>query len=75
MEDQAQRLIFLVGTQRQTHYGSYELSKKSTMDNVGDVTSALDPHTDETYRLSAIGITVFQVRHPSANGGDQIGPR
>jgi len=69
-EDQAQRLISLVGKQRQTHYGSYDLSKKPTVDNVGDVTSALDPHTDETYRLSAIGITVFQVHQPSSNGGD-----
>lgn len=68
-KDQAVRLIELVGPQRHTHYGTYELSKKKSVDNVGDITSALDPHSDETYRLSTIGITVFQVLHPSSNGG------
>lgn len=67
---QSHRLIEAVGPQRQTHYGTYTLSKKPSVDNVGDVTSALDPHIDETYRLSTIGITVFQVLRPSSNGGD-----
>ncbi len=67
---QSQRLIEAVGPQRQTHYGTYTLSKKASVDNVGDITSALDPHVDETYRLSTIGITVFQVLRPSSEGGD-----
>jgi gamma-butyrobetaine dioxygenase len=66
---QASRLINIVGPQRQTHYGTYILSKKDTVDNVGDITTALDPHIDETYRLSTIGIAVFQVLTPSSNGG------
>jgi len=33
------------------------------------ITVALDPHVDETYRLSTIGIIVFQVLRPSSNGG------
>lgn len=67
--DQASRLIELVGPQRVTHYGTYMLSEKKSVDNVGDITDALDPHCDETYRLSTIGITVFQVLRPSAKGG------
>ncbi len=67
---QASRLINLVGEQRQSHYGTYTLSKKDTVDNVGDITAALDPHCDETYRLSTIGITVFQVLNPASHGGD-----
>ena len=66
---EAGRLINLVGQQRQSHYGTYTLSKKAAVDNVGDITDPLDPHVDETYRLSTIGITVFQVLRPSANGG------
>lgn len=68
-EGQSHRLIEAVGPQRQTHYGTYVLSKRASVDNVGDTTSALDPHIDETYRLSTIGITVFQVLRPSSNGG------
>ena len=68
-EGQSQRLIELVGSQRQTHYGTYTLSNKSAVDNVGDLTGELPPHVDETYRLSSIGITVFQVLRPSSNGG------
>lgn len=68
-KEEASRLIELVGPQRQSHYGTYELSKKTSVDNVGDITAALDPHMDETYRLSTIGITVFQVLRPSSRGG------
>ncbi|MEM7171084.1 MAG: TauD/TfdA family dioxygenase [Pseudomonadota bacterium] len=67
--EESHRLIRLVGDQRQTHYGSYTLSKKASADNVGDITSALRPHFDETYRLSGIGITVFEVFNPAASGG------
>lgn len=67
--EDAGRLINMVGPQRVTHFGTYELSKKGTVDNVGDITDALDPHVDETYRTSTIGITVFQVLQPSSNGG------
>lgn len=66
---EASRLIAIVGPQRQSHYGTYTLSKKAAVDNVGDTTGALDPHCDETYRLSTVGITVFQVITPSTNGG------
>ena len=66
---QAHRLIEAVGPQRLTHYGTYVLTKKKTVDNVGDTTGPLDPHSDETYRLSTIGITVFQVLNPSTDGG------
>ena len=62
-------LFGLIGPHRQSHYGTYTLSKKEAVDNVGDITDALDPHVDETYRLSTIGITVFQVLRPSSNGG------
>ncbi len=67
---ESHRLIELVGTQRQTNYGTYTLAKKMAVDNVGDITDALDPHNDETYRLSTIGITVFQVLRASSHGGD-----
>lgn len=67
--EEAGRLINLVGPQRRSHYGTYTLSKKASVDNVGDITDPLDPHVDETYRLSTIGITVFQVLRPSADGG------
>ena len=67
---QSHRLIELIGTQRQTHFSTYNLSRKSSADNVGDITSKLLPHVDETYRLSCIGVTVFQVLQPSSNGGD-----
>ncbi len=69
-EEHSQKLIELVGRQRQTHFGTYKLTKKKSVDNVGDNTDPLDPHMDETYRLSNIGITVFQVLRPSSNGGD-----
>ena len=67
---QSRRLIELVGPQRQTHFGTYNLSRKTNVDNAGDTTSELLPHVDEAYRLSCIGITVFQVLQPSSNGGD-----
>ena len=67
---QSHRLIELIGTQRQTHFSTYNLSRKSSVDNVGDITSKLPPHVDETYRLSSIGINIFQVLEPSSNGGD-----
>ncbi len=63
-------IIELVGPQRQTHFGTYKLTNKISVDNVGDITDALDPHIDETYRLSGIGITIFQVIRPSVVGGD-----
>jgi gamma-butyrobetaine dioxygenase len=66
---ESQRMIQLVGAQRQTHFGTYTLKKKTTVTNVGDTTSPLDPHVDEPYRYAAIGITVFQVLRPSSNGG------
>ncbi|WP_170334429.1 TauD/TfdA family dioxygenase [Ruegeria arenilitoris] len=66
---ESQRMIQLVGAQRQTHYGTYTLKKKKTVTNVGDTTGPLDPHVDEPYRYAAIGITVFQVLRPSSNGG------
>ncbi|MFT7674277.1 MAG: gamma-butyrobetaine dioxygenase [Gammaproteobacteria bacterium] len=68
--NQSKQLIELIGSQRQSHYGTYNLAKKKAIDNVGDTTNALDPHIDETYRLSHVGITVFQVLNPSSNGGD-----
>jgi len=64
------QLIELIGTQRQTHYSTYDLSKKTSVDNVGDTTHELPPHVDEAYRLSCIGITVFQVLQHSSSGGD-----
>lgn len=69
VQDEASRLIELVGPQRQSHYGTYTLTNKDRVDNVGDITDALPPHTDETYRLSTIGITVFQVLKPAKVGG------
>lgn len=66
---ESQRMIHLVGAQRQTHFGTYTLKTKKTVTNVGDTTGPLDPHVDEPYRYAAIGITVFQVLRPSSNGG------
>lgn len=66
----AREMIALVGQQRQSHFGTYSLSKKAAVDNVGDVTFELLPHVDETYRLSTIGITVFQVLCPATEGGE-----
>lgn len=67
--EESQRMIRLAGAQRQTHFGTYTLKKKTTVTNVGDTTGPLDPHVDEPYRYAAIGITVFQVLRPSSNGG------
>ncbi len=67
--DEASRLIEIIGAQRHTHYGNYTLGQKKSVDNVGDTTTALDPHTDETYRTSTVGITVFQVIRPASVGG------
>ena len=67
--DRSNQMIELIGTRRQSHYGVYTLSDKTHIDNVGDTSTALDPHTDETYRLSHVGIIVFQVLQPSGRGG------
>ncbi len=69
VEAESARMIKLVGAQRKTHFGTYTLKTKKTVTNVGDTTGPLDPHVDEPYRYAAIGITVFQVLHPSSNGG------
>ena len=66
---ESERLISLVGTRRQTHFGNYQLSKKPAINNVGDIKHELPPHCDETYRTSTIGITVFQVMRASSEGG------
>jgi len=66
---EAGRMIALVGAQRLTHFGTYDLVRKKSVTNVGDTTCSLDPHVDEPYRYAAIGITVFQVLQPSSNGG------
>jgi len=81
---QANRLIQVIGAKRQTHFGNFQLANKSgvnevddlegltnknSVNNVGDITQALLPHCDETYRTSTIGITVFQVLQPSCEGG------
>lgn len=66
---EAHRLIEIIGPQRYTHYGTYSLGQKKSVDNVGDTTTALDPHTDESYRTSTVGITVFQVIRPASEGG------
>jgi gamma-butyrobetaine dioxygenase len=69
MADEAARMIALIGPQRVTHFGTYTLTGKASVDNVGDITDALDPHCDETYRLSTVGVTVFQVLRPARSGG------
>ena len=45
------------------------LTEKDSINNVGDIRQALQPHCDETYRTSTIGITIFQVFEPSTEGG------
>lgn len=69
-ETEARRMVELIGPQRQTHFGTYRLAQKTAVNNVGDITDALPPHCDETYRTSTIGITVFQVIRPSSEGGE-----
>ena len=84
LAQEAARLVELVGTKRITHYGDFELSnkkmsntpddiatltEKDSINNVGDIRQALQPHCDETYRTSTIGITIFQVFQPSVEGG------
>ncbi|MED5532633.1 MAG: TauD/TfdA family dioxygenase [Pseudomonadota bacterium] len=84
LAQEAGRLIQMVGAKRITHYGDFELSNKrmsntssdmatltdkKSINNVGDIRQALQPHCDETYRTSTIGITIFQVFEPSAEGG------
>jgi len=81
---EAVRLVQLVGAKRITHFGDFELSNKKvnntshdmatltdkkSVNNVGDIRQALQPHCDETYRTSTIGITIFQVFEPSTEGG------
>ena len=82
--EEAGRLVQVVGAKRITHFGDFELSNKrmsntssdmatltdkKSINNVGDIRQALQPHCDETYRTSTIGITIFQVFEPSAEGG------
>ena len=59
----------LFGPVRQTHYGISEITEKPTQYNVGDSGLALLPHMDETYRISNIGITLFQVVQAAETGG------
>ena len=68
--DQTDRMIALVGQQRQTHFGNLVMKKRKKVNDVGDINAALAPHTDESYRLSTVGITVFQVLCPSPLGGE-----
>ena len=60
------------GPVRITHFGISELKEKSSQYNVGDSGLALLPHMDETYRISAVGITVFQMVNPSEKGGHSL---
>ncbi|MED5408987.1 MAG: TauD/TfdA family dioxygenase, partial [Pseudomonadota bacterium] len=84
LAQEAARLVQLVGAKRITHFGDFELSNKKvsntsddmvaltdkkSVNNVGDIRQALQPHCDETYRTSTIGITIFQVFEPSTEGG------
>ena len=59
----------LFGPVRMTHFGISELKEKPDQYNVGDSGRALLPHMDETYRISSVGITVFQMVQPSIEGG------
>jgi alpha-ketoglutarate-dependent taurine dioxygenase/DUF971 family protein len=60
----------LFGPVRQTHYGISEIREKPDQYNVGDSGRPLLPHQDETYRISAVGITILQVVAVSEQGGN-----
>ena len=59
----------LFGPVRMTHYGISDIHERSAQYNVGDSGRPLLPHTDENYRISSLGITLFQVVQPSERGG------
>ncbi len=62
----------LVGTLRLTNYGIYELEAKPNPEIVGDMALAIEPHTDEPYRIDPPAITLFHVLKQSTSGGESI---
>jgi gamma-butyrobetaine dioxygenase len=60
----------LVGKLRLTNYGIFELEAKPNPEIVGDMAMALDPHTDEPYRVEPPAITFFHVLQQADDGGD-----
>ena len=64
-----QQAAALFGPVRMTHYGISDINEKSAQYNVGDSGRPLLPHTDESYRISSVAITLFQVVQPSQSGG------
>ncbi len=60
----------LVGMLRVTNYGIFELESKAEPEIVGDMSVALQPHTDEPYRIEPPAITLFHVLAQSEIGGD-----
>ena len=60
----------LVGKLRLTNYGIFELESKAEPEIVGDMSVALQPHTDEPYRIEPPAITLFHVLAQAEVGGD-----
>ena len=70
--ERTQEVAALVGTLRLTNYGIYELEAKPNPQIVGDMALAIEPHTDEPYRIDPPAITLFHVLKQSASGGESI---
>ncbi len=60
----------LVGKLRITNYGIFELESKAEPEIVGDMSVALQLHTDEPYRIEPPAITLFHVLAQAETGGE-----
>ena len=67
--EQTETIASLVGKLRMTNYGIFELQSKPDPEIVGDMSIALNLHTDEPYRRDPPGITLFHIIAQSQNGG------
>lgn len=68
--ERTEEIAALVGKLRMTNYEIYELEAKPNPEIVGDMSVALNLHTDEPYRVDPPGITFFHVIKQAMRGGE-----
>jgi alpha-ketoglutarate-dependent taurine dioxygenase len=65
-----ERLAQMIGYVRETHYGRvYDLRIRENPSILGETSSAILPHSDETYRHVPTGINMFHCIYPATGGG------
>lgn len=65
-----ERLAQMLGYVRETHYGRvYDLRIREKPSIIGETSSEVLPHSDETYRHVPTGINMFHCIQPSTEGG------